>query len=69
MPQRKPIRTKNTDVPSTAIESGAMSVMDYDANARYAISYFWRMAQCQVSLHVSNKRGAPGDRPSSQHML
>ena len=28
MPQRKPIRTKNTDVPGTAIESGAVSVMD-----------------------------------------
>jgi hypothetical protein len=28
MPQRKPIRTKNIDVPRAAIESGAMSVMD-----------------------------------------
>jgi hypothetical protein len=28
MPQRKPIRTKNTDVPSTTVGSGAVSVMD-----------------------------------------
>ena len=28
MPRRKPIRTKNTDVPSTTVGSGAVSVMD-----------------------------------------
>jgi hypothetical protein len=51
MPQRKPIRAKNTDVPRTAIESGAMLVIngrglfpgaqsppDQDPITRYAVA-------------------------------
>jgi hypothetical protein len=76
MPQRKTIR-KKTGLPSTAIESGAMSVMDDDADARYAISIFgeWHSALCSIlrvsracaeadaTLSLSDKKGLIAQLP------